>query len=450
MSSPAVPNFDEWSKKQAPIPNFDEWSKGQQDQPASKPSALSQYGSTVLSDLNPMNAVRAVAHPIDTLKGMFAPESVMRPAVPEGQLPQDAYHRIQRAMGGGPNAPSMRVPDASLPEAAGHATAIALGSAIPGVVGKGMRATAEPLAESALGVKAINRAYGRTPGAAALDETTGVRPSTIGEQARTRLGDINTQLENVVGKSNTPTDISPARGVLARAETEARGGNAAKTVGQLKPMQKHLAEPLKGFSGSVTQPPAPMVPQASSVLGPNGQPVTTMVPGQAPPPTISPIQTPRALLDLKRGFGDEFIHNWNPETMKGVKGTAAQTYHTLADTLHKAVPESAELDTRASSLIPVAERAESIERGPGMGQKTLHRVAAHTGAGLGAGLGYYLGGLPGAVAGAVIPEVLSDPGMQMGAARVLNTGSKALKSAPARSAGQFIPLVNAAQRQEQQ
>lgn len=422
--------FDQFKRNAQP--SRDEFAQYQrqatpQQTPVEKPSALSQYGSTVLSDLNPMNAVRMVAHPIDTLKGMFGPGAWV--------TPEEGIHR-------GANM--------SIPEILGHATAVGVGGALPKVIGAAMRGAAEPLAESALGVKAINRAYDRTPGAAALDETTGIRPATIGEQARTRLGDINTELERVVGQSKAPTDLTPARGVLARAEAEARGGNAAKTVGQLKPMQKHLTEPLKGFSGSVTQPPAPMVPQASNVLGPNGQPVMTMVPGQAPPPVISDIQPARALLNIKRGFGDEFIHNWNPETMKGVTNTAAQTYHTLADTLHRAVPESTSLDTRASSLIPVAERAESINRGPGMGQRAMGRISAHTGAGLGTGLGYITGGLPGAVAGAVIPEALSEPSVKMLGARTLNTGSKILKSAPARSVGQVLPLVNALQQEGQQ
>jgi hypothetical protein len=387
-------------------------------------TAASQFGNTVASDLNPMGLVHSVLHPIDTLKASFGPGAWVTPEeAAKNQMP--------------------------IPELLGHAAAIVGGASVPGLIGKGMRGTAEPLAESALGVKPIQRAYHRSPGAAALDETTGVRPATIAQQARSRLGDINTQLENVVGKSNAPADLGPARGVLNSAEATAREGNAAKTVNQLKPMQKHLVDPLPGFNGAMTQPTAPMVAKPSGVLGPNGQPLTTMVPGQAPPATISAIQNPRALLNLKRGFGDEFVHNWNPETMKGVTNTAAQTYHTLADTLHKAVPEATELDKRASSLIPVAERAESIDRGPGMGQRTMGRISAHTGAGLGTGIGYLTGGLPGAVAGAVIPEVLSEPSVKMAIARMLNAGSKGLKSAPARTAGRAIPLVNAVRGEQQ-
>jgi hypothetical protein len=253
-------------------------------------------------------------------------------------------------------------------------------------------AGAPPLAESALGIRAINRAYGRTPGLAALRETSSISPGTIAAQAQGRLGDLNTQLEKVVGSSNAPVDLGPSRDVLANAEATARSRNAGGTVRQLQPMQGHLSTDMN-----------------------TGLP-------------LAPIQSPSGALALKRGFGDEFIHNWNPETMKDVKSTAAKAYHVQADALHQAVPESADLDKRASSLIPVAQRAEAIDRGPGIGQRSLQRIAVHTGAGLSAFAGYKLGGIPGAIAGGLIPEVITSPQAQMIGARALDLGGRLLKA----------------------
>lgn len=411
-------------------------------------SFVKDTASAAAPYLNPANIVSGVyntiRHPIDTMSQMATPPHEQ---IPEEQLPQDAFHRIQRKLGGGPNY-NPPGKDAPMSEVLGTGLGIGLSGSVPGVIGKGMRAAGPPLAESSLGIRAINRAYGRTPGVAALEETKGFNPGTVSESAQQRLGDINTELESVVGKSNAPVDITPARQVLSAAQTKASGRNAAKTASQIDPMKQHLTEPMPGFQGRITQPPTPMVQKPSAILGPNGQPVMQTVPGQAPPPVISDVQNPTGVLNLKRGFGDEFIHNWNPETMKGVRGTAARTYHALGEQLHNAVPESAPLDTRASSLIPVAERGAAADLNAPIGQRIMHRIGAHTGALAGAGLGYATGGIPGGIAGLVLPELLSSPTVKMAIARTLYGGGKALQSPAARDLARIGAL--APRKQENQ
>ncbi len=391
--------------------------------------------------LNPANIVsgayNTIRHPIYTLSQMATPPQAQ---IPESEMPQDAFHRLQRTFGGGPNY-NPPGKDSPVSEVLGTGLGIGLSGSVPGIIGKGMRAAGPPLAESSLGIRAINRAYGRTPGVAALEETSGFNPGTVSESARTKLNDINTQLEGVVGKSNAPVDIRPSRQVISGAQAKATGRNAAQTAAQMGPMQKHLTEPMPGFQGRTTQPPTPMVQQPSSILGPNGQPVMQTVPGTPPPPVISDIQNPTGALNLKRGFGDEFIHNWNPETMKGVRGTAAQAYHSLGEQLHNAVPESRPLDTRASSLIPVAERGAAADLNAPIGQRIMHRIGAHTGALAGAGLGYATGGIPGGIAGLVLPELLSSPTVKMAIARTLYGGGKALQSPIARDTARIGALA---------
>lgn len=97
------------------------------DPVAEKPGAVSQYFNTVAGDLNPENIVKALWSPLQTFKAGFVPEDQMRPKVPEGELPQDWFHRFQRWAGGGPNAPAMRVPQMETPEMLGHATSSLLG-----------------------------------------------------------------------------------------------------------------------------------------------------------------------------------------------------------------------------------------------------------------------------------------------------------------------------------
>lgn len=281
-----------------------------------------------------------------------------------------------------------------------------------GKVGAGLQRAAEPVAESALGIRAVNRAYGRTPGRAALDETSGVRPGTVADSAQSRLGEINKSLEAKAAQSTTPVDLNKPLGVIDNATQKAQMQNASKTIGQLEPMKQHLTTPVQGYPGATTA---------------SGQ--------------IAPLQSASDALALKRGFGNEFIHNWNPETMSGVKGTAAQAYHALDSELDKAVPEGAELNRRSSSLIPVAQRAEARELQAPIGQRILGRFGAHTGALAGSLMGYHAGGVPGAMMGLALPEIAASPTVQMIGARTLNGAGKALQAPLMTNSAKALPLL---------
>lgn len=262
---------------------------------------------------------------------------------------------------------------------------------VTGGLGEGMRSVAPKIAESALGVRKIDRAYGRTPGEAILTETHGVRPSTIEASAKERLGTLGNQLESSYRSSPNVADIQPARAVLGDAVSKAAKQGEETASGQLQPMANRL--------------------------------VTNPVTGSPVPQQLAPID----LLDLKRGFGNEFVHRWNPETMQGTKSTAGRVYHALDAAGDAAVPEGADLNSRISSLIPVAKRAESVDRNASLAQRAMHRVGAHTGALTGAmiggGAGYEkygpAGVIPGMVGGVLIPEALASPTGQMIAARTM-------------------------------
>lgn len=146
---------------------------------------------------------------------------------------------------------------------------------------------------------------------------------------------------------------------------------------------------------------------------------------------IPAAQTPRGALDLKRGMRNQFVKNWNPELMQGTKAVAARASGAIDTGLDSALgPEFADANQRISSLVPVAERSESLERDPSLIQKAGNRIAVHTGAlagsGLGALAGYNRGGagkggakgaIGGALAGFVLPEILSSPELRMLEAR---------------------------------
>lgn len=145
--------------------------------------------------------------------------------------------------------------------------------------------------------------------------------------------------------------------------------------------------------------------------------------GNAIPSNVSP----RRLLDLRRGFNEEF-GQWNPERKDATINTGRQAYSALSNELHSALPDIAPLDARISSLIPVKNRAQIKALGDDTTARVMGRFGRHTGAlagaGMGAGAGYREGGTPGAIAGGlfglVAPELMASPTFQMGGARLLN------------------------------
>jgi hypothetical protein len=261
-----------------------------------------------------------------------------------------------------------------------------------GTVNEVGRAIAPSLAESALGITKRMRGFGKTPGEAALGEIRGIRPGTIAENAEAKLADLTSQLEGHAAKSTVPTTTSPAVTLIDREMHKAMEQNSKALYDQLSGVRDQLTTDL--FTG---KPLGGALPAAK-------------------------------LLSLKRGIG-ELEKTWNPEQSGSLKGIVRQVYHALDKELDRAVPESEALNQRISSLIPVAQRGESVDRGAGLTERMAHRIGAHTGAltssAVGGALGYQTGGKEGAALGAVgglaLPELLASPAGKMAAARALRS-----------------------------
>lgn len=273
-------------------------------------------------------------------------------------------------------------------------------------IGQGFAAMAPKLAESAIGITKADRGFSKNPGSAIINDTKGIRPSTIERTSQGKIDELSPQIESAAQASPNTANLQPARDVVAGAQGKAVARNAAGTHGQLQPMSDFLSHRFDT--------------------------------GASIPSQVNPSE----LLDLRRGFNDEFGH-WNPDTLPGVSGTGRQAYHALTDEFHRAVPGTEELDSRISNLIPVVKRAESTDRGAPLIQRTAGRVAAHTGAlagaGFGAAEGRREGGLPGMIvggtAGLLAPELLATPEGRMIAARTMaNPTGRAVIGAPIKGA----------------
>jgi hypothetical protein len=372
----------------------------------------------------------------------------------------------------------------------GSATAGALVGGLGGAASEGMKAIAPALAESALGVRKIDRAYARNPGKTILEETTGLTPSAVADSAQGRLNDLTPQLENLAqGASSrqapriagflppptedltlapTPAPRNPRMHPMAfDAEVNPENPFEPRSGDPMAPISDYPGINPHYLSGSEHPELSGRIPTTQGVLV-NHQPITDMsasIPPTMMPNTIASLSpardivsgamgtatqrnagkeyaqlaplrdflsqrfdtgetipgnvTPSQLLNLRRGFADEFVHTWNPETMPGVTGTARQTYHALSDELHNAVPGTAPIDSLISNLIPVAKRAESADLNAGAAQRIAERIGRPTGGMLPAAVGAHLGGPAGAVAGMILPDLTALAAPKLAAARAM-------------------------------
>lgn len=430
------------ASRQASQP-VDEWKDVQPDDGWKDVDLTSNHGPTGVGVLDTLgsigggladaagNTLSALAHPIDTAKGILASHgeqfSKAKQAAQSGDYLGAASHGaaglipvagpfLHNAMDRTEAALNAHDPQAAIRETAGAIAPLALPSAVRGL-GKSMAAAAPPLAEHSLGIRGVSHAFGATPGKAILEETRGVRPETVRDSAQQRLGDLNQELEAKALMAPGTASLRPARDIILQREATAARGNSAQTPKELQPMIEHLTVPQNGFGGAVD---------------PSG--------------FIEEQQHPSDFLQLKREFGKDFTR-WNPLNPSGEMGTARKAYGALANEFNQAVPGAEPLNQRISSLIPVSERANIVQHNATLPQRVQGRLAAHTGALAGTAVGYATHGLPGAVMGMVIPEFLSDPTVQMVGARSLNAAGKGLENPVPGNAARVLSMT---QRKENQ
>src|SRR5882724_7649342 len=129
--------------------------------------AAGRFAGAVAENVNPMPVARALMHPLDTAKSLY---SASGEAIHRARNAPNLGEALKSGIGAlpvvGPTAEQMvrESTEGKIPEALGHAAGMALGPKIFGGAGKLIGKGAAPLAESALGIRPLNRAYGRSPG----------------------------------------------------------------------------------------------------------------------------------------------------------------------------------------------------------------------------------------------------------------------------------------------
>lgn len=260
-----------------------------------------------------------------------------------------------------------------------------------GVVSEGARALAPTIAESALGVTNKLRGHDRTIGESVLNEVGGIRPSTIAQQSRSKLGILTKEMEGGVHsatQAGTTVTTDAANKVLDDAI--AKAPRNARTYTEKLNSLRDLLDFNQG-------------------AGPQQR-----------------VFTPDEALEMKRGI-DKEISNWDIDSRKSVEPIKHQLYQAIDNELDRAAPGNEQLNQRISSLIPVKQRASILEKGAPTTQRMAHRLTAHTGAlagaGIGGAIGHERGGTAGSIAGGLIglavPELAAAPTTQMAVARAM-------------------------------
>ncbi len=276
----------------------------------------------------------------------------------------------------------------------GTAKSGAAAGLLGGGLGEGMRLLAPVAAETAMGVRGIDRLYGRIPGKAILEDTKGIRPMTVAKSARETIDRLTPELEEkatMASERGARGSLGPARQSVASTIQKHEMNRAMESARELDPLKQRLnTDALTGLP-------------------------------------LAEKQTPLGLMKMKRGLNEDFIGKWSPDQPPGLRTSAKTAYGLINREMHGAAPETIDLDRRISSLIPVAKRAEAKAVNASTLQRLAGRMGAHTGALTGATIGalggYGAGGGKGALEygllGLVAPEVLASPTLQMGLARSL-------------------------------
>lgn len=359
---------------------------------------LSNYFPSMKEGLPPPGALDPQGTMQSVGKGVEQAGEFLLPMGAESKLASMAPKMLQPAARIGAQALSSGIVNKA--QGGNFGTGAAMGG-VGGAAGEIGRAVAPGLARSALGIRTNELLHGAEPGEAALRETTGVRPSTIAGQARTRIGELTPQMEQAAAAVPAGAhNISPSLQVVDDAIQTARARNSP-VLGELQNLRSQLTHSVE-----------------------TGQPLP-------PPSNIGD------LVNRRRGVNDT-IANWTREA-KGDQGVARKVYGSMTDEVHSNAPETRELDQRISSLIPVAKHADVIQHAPGVMERSVNRFGRATGALVGGASGAAYGGheygLPGAIAGGLLgvagPELIASPTTQMIGARLANSGLPSRVIAPA-------------------
>lgn len=389
------------------------------------------------ADASGLSAIpQLIAHPIDSVTGAVKQagqniSDAYSTVKTQGATSDAGRHAIVKAiplLGPVAATAGQQALDRNYKGLAGTVAGAAFGAVAPELGGRALgslRVAAPSVYEGALNLSKVDRAYGKTPGVVGLRETTGVRPETVMRSAANAITKKSARINAMADAHTAPIDITPAVDSVDADISTAKSRNNVAGHQALQPVRAQLTE-------NPFQLPQPYAS-----------------PSTAPSTSLAPAQTARQALDLKRGLRDQFVKNWNPDAASVLTRDSARNASGVLDSQLDAAlgPDFAKTNQEISSLIPVADAAESTSRNAHLLQKVIGRTRAHTGAltaglaGASAGAVTHgtMGGLVGGALGLAIPEMIGGPTATMIMARGLNSRVPSMVARPIFAAPYVAP-----------
>lgn len=308
------------------------------------------------------------------------------------------------------------------------------------LVGRGLQRLAQPFVRLGLKLPPTAHDYGAQPEEAALRLTHGTDPEDIENQANATMENLTNQRNAALssaGARGVKVPLAPSRGLVNAGIQSQQAGNDVPR--EMLPIREHFEVPHPGFTGAVMQPPTPMVQSPSSVLGPNGQPLMTLVPGTKPPARVADYQPPMDFQRMKQVLQSRFANFTPGESSREAVDLANQVHHQMGSDLETAVPGTAPLNKDIQSLIPLAKRAHATMLNAGPIENAVDAATRPTGRLAAPFIAGSVGGPLAAAATFGTQQALSSPRNMIRMARGLyGMGGQ---SQAAKNAARILPLL---------
>jgi hypothetical protein len=349
---------DKWAQYAAtPQPTEDKWAQYAKGPSPEAPISLmpgtansdaaGRFAHGIANTMNPVPGIQAIANDPQGLKHGIE-EGIFAPQAEQFHKASDAIHgrgefgsmgtvgRISSAAGHaaagalplvGPTAANAgdKIGEGDVAGGLGEAAGLGLSAVTPEItkgLGKGLMRAAEPVAESALGIRNVDRAVAKSPGRAALDMTSGFSPGKVAGSAGDVIAARTALRDAILARSKNKVSLKPAVTEIDDAIKKAAAGNS--DTDHLEPMRKQLTEPKPGFAGDTSPINAP----PAGTAGPSG------------PLRISELQTPMDALAMRQRFGNDYtkFDHARPLT-KEQQAVGNRAYKKITDEIHAAEPE---------------------------------------------------------------------------------------------------------------
>ena len=372
--------FDDWSLKHLP-PRFNV-PFGQEATPENAAATVQKYKQ----DVTPNNNTQLAGKIVEQVGENFLPTGLEEGVTKLGSTALGLYGALAgRLLGAAAHSGLVNKAQG------GHFGTGALLGAGGAALSSAMGAAAPALFNTALGVRAYDKARGRDIGKFGLRETKGFDPETVRRTAEENIAKRYAENQALLAAVKEPIDMGPTHDVTNDEWMKA----AQKNV---RPLIRHVED----LSNVVNKDAI------------TGKPIGRFIPAV----------TAHGYL---QGLGNYLPRgSWNPDTANILAPIRDRMYGALRGTLEQAAPAIKENNEVMSNLLPLKNRAETAALQPGVLEHVLQKFKAPTGALAGAvGGGMYgyqnyhslPGALAGAATGAVLPSVIASPRTQLFLAR---------------------------------